>query len=135
MNYESTFIISPRLSAKEVEEVTAKVLEVIETSKGVIKTVQQLGKKKLAYQIDKFYEGSYVYIEFDGNGLMIKTLENFFKFNDSIMRFVTVKAEDKKAAAKQIAIVKQDDKIAEINTAVTGAIKVRQNESTEQSTE
>ena len=65
MNYESTFIISPKLSTEEVEKVTTKVLEVIETSKGFVKTVQQLGKKKLAYPIDRFYEGSYVYIEFD----------------------------------------------------------------------
>ncbi|MDR1400812.1 MAG: 30S ribosomal protein S6 [Endomicrobium sp.] len=110
MNYESTFIVSPELSTEGVEEVTAKVLKVIETSDGVVKAVQQLGKKKLACPIDKFYEGSYVYIEFDGNGLMIKVLEKFFKFNDSIMRFLTLKSGDKKVAAK-LSAVKQSDKM------------------------
>ncbi|GMO67700.1 MAG: hypothetical protein Nk1A_6110 [Endomicrobiia bacterium] len=132
MNYESTFIISPRLSTGEVEEVITKVLEVIETSKGVVKTVQQLGKKKLAYPIDKFYEGSYVYIEFAGNSLIVKSLEFFFKFNDSIMRFLTVKAENKKVVVKKFNI-KQNDKM--LTTAMTETIEVKQNESTEQSTE
>ena len=45
MNYESTFICSPELAADKVEEITAKVTQIIENSKGEIKTVQQLGKK------------------------------------------------------------------------------------------
>lgn len=124
MNYESTFIISPKLSTEEVEKVTTKVLEVIETSKGFVKTVQQLGKKKLAYPIDRFYEGSYVYIEFDGSGLIVKSLDLFFKFNDSVMRFLTVKTENKKVVVKK-SIIKQDDKTLGSNILTTETTEVK----------
>ncbi|MDR1511412.1 MAG: 30S ribosomal protein S6 [Endomicrobium sp.] len=126
MDYESTFIVSPKLSAKEIEGVTAKVLEIIENSKGIVKTVQQLGIKKLAYSINKFYEGSYVYIEFGGDGLIIKSLENFFKFNDSIMRFLTVKTENKKNVKSNI---KQNDKTVDSNIPIRETIEIKQNES------
>jgi len=103
MNYESTFIVSPELPADKVEELTAKVVKTIEAAKGTVKTVQQLGKKKLAYPINKFREGSYVYMELSGEGSMVGSLESFFKFNDSVIRFLTVKVEKKKVSKKPAA--------------------------------
>ncbi|MBN1824111.1 MAG: 30S ribosomal protein S6 [Endomicrobiales bacterium] len=98
--YESTFICSPELPAEQVEELIAKAKKVIETSKGSVLLVQQLGKKKLAYTINKFREGTYVYFELSGTGEMVSSLENFYKVNDSIIRYLTVKTEKKKAPAK-----------------------------------
>jgi small subunit ribosomal protein S6 len=103
MNYESTFIISPEVPVEKVEELIAKAVKIIEDSKGTFKTVQQLGRKKFAYPINKLREGSYVYMEFYGNGETIKALENFFKFNDLIIRFLTVKVEKKKVVVKKTA--------------------------------
>jgi small subunit ribosomal protein S6 len=100
MNYESTFICSPELSAEKVEELTGKVSKIIESSNGAIKAVQKLGKKRLAYPINKFREGSYVYMELSGNGETVSAMENFFKLNDGVVRFLTVKVEKKKAASK-----------------------------------
>ncbi|MDR3196067.1 MAG: 30S ribosomal protein S6 [Endomicrobium sp.] len=100
MNYESTFIVSPELSIDKVEELTAKVVKTIEAAKGTVKTVQKLGKKKFAYPVNKFREGNYVYMELGGEGSMVGSLENFFKFNDSVIRFLTVKVEKKKVAVK-----------------------------------
>ena len=96
MNYESTFICSPELLAEKVEEISSKVSKLIESSKGTVKAVQQLGKKKLAYPIMKFREGSYVFMELSGPGEMIGSLENFFKVTDGVIRFLTVKLEPKK---------------------------------------
>ena len=102
MNYESTFICSPELSAEKVEELTSKVTKLAKSSKGTVKTVQQLGKKRLAYPIRKFREGSYVYMELAGEGDMVGAIENFFKLNDSVVRFLTVKVEEKKKAASKL---------------------------------
>jgi small subunit ribosomal protein S6 len=100
MNYESTFIVSPVLPTDKVEELTAKVVKTIEAAKGTVKTVQQLGKKKLVYPINKFREGSYVYMDLSGEGSMVDSLESSFKFNDSVIRFLTVKVEKKKVVTK-----------------------------------
>ena len=103
MNYESTFICSPELPVEKVEELTAKVSKIVESSKGIVKTVQQLGKKRLSYPISKFREGSYVYMELSGEGDMIGAIENFLRLNDGVIRFLTVKIEKKKVAAKPAA--------------------------------
>ena len=96
MSYECTFICSPDLDVTKVDEIIAKATKIVETSKGNIKNLQQLGKKKLAYNINKFREGIYVYMELEGNGSMLQPLENFFRVNDGVIRFLTVKVEVKK---------------------------------------
>lgn len=101
MGYECTFICSPELDTAKVEELTAKASKIVETSGGTIKNLQQLGKKKLAYNIKKFREGIYVYMEIDGSGSMVSTLETFFKVNDPVIRFLTIKVEPKKKIAKK----------------------------------
>jgi small subunit ribosomal protein S6 len=100
MNYKSTFIVSPELPAGKVEELTTKAVRTIEAAKGIVRMVQQLGKKKFAYPINKFREGSYVYMELSGEGSLVSSLESFFKFNDSVIRFLTVKVEKGKNPAK-----------------------------------
>jgi small subunit ribosomal protein S6 len=115
MNYESTFVVSPELTIEKIEELTAKVVNVIETSDGVIKIIQQLGKKRLAYAVKKFHEGNYVYMEFSGGNKIINILENFFKFNELIIRFLTVKTKIKKITVKSTKpITKIEQQTAEV---------------------
>jgi len=81
VTYESTVICSPELPAEKIDELVEKIKKVVETSKGQVLITQQLGKKRLAYPIRKFREGSYVYLELSGEGEMVNALENFFKVN------------------------------------------------------
>jgi len=119
MGYECTFICSPELDTAKVEELTAKASKIVETSGGTIKNLQQLGKKKLAYNIKKFREGIYVYMEIDGPGSMVSALETFFKVNDPIIRFLTVKVEPKKKLAAKKAEAKATEAKAAEKTETT----------------
>ena len=95
-NYECTIICSPELPAEKIDELVGKIKKLVESSNGQILITQQLGKKRLAYPINKNREGSYVYIELSGIGETISALENFFKVNDTIIRYLTVKAGKKR---------------------------------------
>lgn len=121
MSYECTFICSPELDSTKIEELTSKASKIIETAGGTVKNLQQLGKKKLAYNVKKFREGIYVYMELSGSGSMVSSLENFFKVNDSIIRFLTIKVEPKK---KVVAKKAAEKKVEEVKTEIS-------NESTE----
>lgn len=96
--YESTCICSPELPTEKIDELVEKIKKVVETAGGKVTITQQLGKKRLSYPIRKFREGSYVYLELTGQGDMISALENFYKINDTVIRYLTIKAEKKKPA-------------------------------------
>ena len=127
MSYECTFICSPELDSTKVEEMVAKVSKIIETSGGTIKNLQQLGKKKLAYNIKKFREGNYVYVDFESNGSVVLSLENFFKVNDDVIRFLTVKVEPKKKVVKK---AKTAEKKQEAAAATEAPVEEKKEEET-----
>jgi len=94
--FESTFICSPEVPAEKIEELIEKAKKTVETAGGNVVITQQLGRKRLAYPIAKFREGNYVYLELSGPGQMVPILENLFKVNDAVIRYLTVKVEKKK---------------------------------------
>ncbi len=98
--YESTFICSPELPAEKIDEIVEKVKKVVDHSHGSVVAIQQLGKKKLAYPVKKFREGNYVFLELSGPGELIHALETFYRVNDSVIRYLTVKIEKKKKSSK-----------------------------------
>ena len=128
MSYECTFICSPELDSTKVEDLVAKVSKIIEAAEGKIKNLQQLGKKKLAYNIKKFREGNYVYVEFDANGSVVLSLENFFKVNDDVIRFLTVKVEEKKKKAVKKAKVVEKKQEAVAEAAVEAPVEEKKEE-------
>ncbi|MDR1052511.1 MAG: 30S ribosomal protein S6 [Endomicrobium sp.] len=95
MNYESTFIIVPNLASDKIDEIISKTVKTIEDSKGIVKLTQNLGCKKFSYPIKKFNEGVYIYIEMSACVETIKSIENFFKFNDLILRSLIIKSKKK----------------------------------------
>lgn len=100
--YESTFICSPEVPTEKIDELVEKAKKTIENANGKVVVTQQLGRKRLAYPIKKFREGSYVYFELSGTGEMIASLENLYKVNDAVIRYLTVKVEKKKVVAKPV---------------------------------
>ncbi|MFA7074205.1 MAG: 30S ribosomal protein S6 [Endomicrobiaceae bacterium] len=119
MSYECTFICSPELDSAKIEEITSKASKIIEAAGGTVKNLQQLGKKKLAYNVKKFREGIYVYMELNGSGSMVSSLETFFKVNDSIIRFLTIKVEPKKKAAEKKTIEKTAEEVKDVKTEIS----------------
>lgn len=90
-NYESIFIIKPTLSDEETEKVIQKMQDIITSGGGEVVSVENWGKKKLAYEIKKHKKGHYVLFHFKGEGPIVKELERNYRLSDLIIKFLTVK--------------------------------------------
>ena len=91
MSYECTFICSPELDSTKVEDLVVKVSKIIETADGKIKNLQQLGKKKLAYLINKESEAEYVVFDFNSDSEFPKELDRICQITDGVLRSMIVK--------------------------------------------
>ncbi len=91
--YESVIIINPSLEEQGVKEVITKFTDLI-NSDGNVENVDELGRKKLAYEIKKHSEGYYVVFTFEANPEFITELERIYRITDSIMKFITIRKED-----------------------------------------
>ena len=88
--YESVVIINPNVEEETIKSLIDRFSTLINND-GKLEKVDELGKKKLAYEIDKNKEGFYVVFEFDANPSLIAELERNYRIADEVIKFITVK--------------------------------------------
>jgi len=99
--YEVMYIVDPETPVDRIEKLNEAVGKVIEKEGGTVIRMDDIGRRNLAYPIEKKTEGHYVLFEVDGTGQEIAELERRMRVNDMIIRFVTIRVdEDRKKADK-----------------------------------
>lgn len=121
--YESIFILRPTISDDDVTKTVTKLEGIIKQG-GEYLTTENWGKKKLAYEVMKEKKGLYVLFRFRGKGELIPELERNYRFDDNVIKFMTIKLGknelemlEKKAALSQAS---QDETVKEEAAAPVG---------------
>lgn len=91
--YESVIIINPSVDEEGIKSLIKKFTDIINND-GKIESVDEIGKKRLAYEIMKNKEGYYTVFNFEAKPELIAELERNYRIDDSVMKFITVKKED-----------------------------------------
>lgn len=91
--YESVIIINPTVDEEGVKSLVKKFTDLINTD-GKVEKVDELGKKKLAYEVQKNKEGYYVVFYFEANPNLISELERNYRITDEVIKFIVVKKEN-----------------------------------------
>ena len=91
--YESVIIINPNIEENGIKSLIEKFSNII-NSDGKVAEVQEPGKKKLAYDINKQKEGYYVVFTFEANPKLIAELERNYRITDEVLKFIVVKVEE-----------------------------------------
>lgn len=91
--YECMYIINPNLTEEETAAVVEKFKALVEAN-GTLDEMEEMGKRKLAYEINFISEGYYVLIKFTSNPDFPAELDRVFGITDSIMRsMITLRYE------------------------------------------
>lgn len=98
-HYEVLFILKPTLTEDEIKERVDFVKEIITKNGGEVASVIEMGARKLAYTIDKYERGVYFVIYFTAPTSLIEELVRNLRYNEDVIRFLTVKYENKKEVA------------------------------------
>ena len=93
--YETVLIVKPDLPEDQFEVVKTRAVSAITTTGGHEIVFQDWGKKRLAYPIKKSPKGNYLYFRYLAEGAGVAELERNLKVLDSLLRFLTVKLEDR----------------------------------------
>ena len=88
--YESVVIVNPNVEENTLKELIERFQTLINTD-GKVEQVNELGKKKLAYEINKNKEGYYIVYDFEANPKLIAELERNYRITDEIIKFIVVK--------------------------------------------
>ena len=89
--YELMLIVNPNADEERQKEIVERFRTTVETDKGNIAGVDEWGKKKLAYEIDKEPEGVYTVITFTATPATLTEVERVLGITDEVLRFMTVR--------------------------------------------
>lgn len=100
--YEVMYIVDPDTADEKIGKLNEAVGKLVKKEGGNVVKMDDIGRKRMAYPIQKKEEGYYVLFEIEGSGQEIAELERRMRVNDMIMRYITVRVdEDRKAAEKR----------------------------------
>ena len=93
MKYELALVLSAKIEDEERAAMVEKVQAMITTAGAAITNVEEWGKKKLAYEIQKMKEGYYYFIQFEGETTVPAELEERLRIEETVLRFLCVKQD------------------------------------------
>ncbi len=98
-DYEVVYILRPQLEEAEADERANAIADILKRSGGEVRTLEKLGKKRLAYEIGDFREGIYVVMGFRSEAAAARELERQLRLNDDVVRALMVKLDPRALAA------------------------------------
>ena len=93
-NYEIMFIVNPNASEEEIDKINGQVEGIITAGGGKIEKIEKMGKRRLAYEIDKHREGHYVLFVIAANGDIVKECERRLRVMDAVIKYITVRTDE-----------------------------------------
>ena len=91
--YESVIIINPSIEEEGIKNLVKKFSDLINND-GKVESVEEMGKRKLAYEVKKNKEGYYVVINFEAKPELITELERNYRITDEVIKFIVVRKEN-----------------------------------------
>jgi small subunit ribosomal protein S6 len=95
------FIVRPDVAEEDVDKLIAGFNTNVTNGGGVIKNVDKMGRRKLAYMVRKFNDGNYVLMTIEAGGPVVLELERRLRVSEPVIKFITVRIdEEEKRLAK-----------------------------------
>jgi small subunit ribosomal protein S6 len=112
-HYEIVFLVHPDQSA-QVPAMIERYKTIIETSSGKIHRLEDWGRRQLAYPIKKIHKAHYILMNIECDQAALAELESSFRFNDAILRNLTLVQKDAITSESAIAVATaEENKAAE----------------------
>jgi small subunit ribosomal protein S6 len=95
------FIIRPDVVEEDADKLIAGFTSTVTNGGGVVKSVEKMGRRKLAYLVRKFNDGNFVLLTIEANGAVVLELERRLRVTEPVIKFITVRMdEEEKRLAK-----------------------------------
>jgi len=93
--YETTFIVNAALEDQDIDAVVSKVSGYIENHGGEINEINKWGRKRLAYPINKKFNGFYIHIVYKILPTQLDVIERFLVLEDTILRHLNISLSER----------------------------------------
>ena len=92
--YELVYILPPETTEQQATELHEQVASVVSRMHGTVEKTENWGRRKLAYEIGKAREGTYVVETIGGSGELMKEIDRRLRVTDAIIRHLIVRVDE-----------------------------------------
>jgi len=93
--FEIGFIVAPDISEEEAEAVLQSIMQLLEKAQASVEKVDNWGRRRLSYPIEKHQEGIYTFIKVEMDSAEVAAIERRLKLNEKVIRFLILRLDDK----------------------------------------
>jgi len=117
--YELIFIVRPDMAEEDLDKLISTLESQVGTSHGAVKSVERMGKRRLAYEVRGFQDGTYILLTVDGGGEMIHELERRLRVTEPVIKFLTVRIDEEQKRLEKVKKIRESRR--KTSTAATAA--------------
>src|SRR5436853_7650799 len=93
-HYEIMFIVNPNAAEEEIDKINTQLESIITSGGGKVEKIEKMGKRRLAYEVDRHREGYYVLFVTTANGDIIRECERRLRVMDAVIKYITVRTDE-----------------------------------------
>ena len=100
--YELMFIVRPDMVEEEQDKLISTLESAVSSSGGKVKSMERMGKRRLAYTVRRFHDGIYILLTVEGGGALIHELERRLRVTEPVIKFLTVRIDEEQKRLDKI---------------------------------
>ncbi len=100
--YELVYVVSPEATEEQVTDLHTQVEAIVQRIGGQIEKTENWGRRKLAYEIGRHKEGTYVLELIDGSGELMKEIDRRLKVSDLVIRHLVVRIDEDQSVIERM---------------------------------
>jgi small subunit ribosomal protein S6 len=100
--YELVYVVSPEATDEQVADLHTQVAAIVARLGGQIEKTDNWGRRRLAYDIGRHKEGTYVLEVIDGNGELMKEIDRRLKVTDLVIRHLVVRIDEELGVVERL---------------------------------
>jgi small subunit ribosomal protein S6 len=106
--YELVYIVTPDASEQDVADLHTQIEQIIQRFNGTLDKTENWGRRKLAYEIGKHREGTYVVETVTGSGELMKEIDRRLRVSDAVIRHLVVRVDEELRVAERTRAARQE---------------------------
>jgi small subunit ribosomal protein S6 len=105
--YELMFIVRPDMAEEDQDKLISTLESAVVSSGGHVKSVEKMGKRRLAYVVRRFHDGIYMLLTVEGSGGLIHELERRLRVTEPVIKFITVRIDEEQKRLDKIKKIRE----------------------------
>src|SRR5438876_11734497 len=104
--YELMFIVRPDMTEEDQDKLISTLETAVTSSGGLVKNIEKMGKRRLAYTVRKFHDGLYMLLSFEGSGGLVHELERRLRVTEPVIKFLSVRIDEEQKRLDKIKAIR-----------------------------